>query len=297
MRSHHRVSIGLALVAAASMGVAETTVHRPVISPDGERIVFMMQSEETGGDWELFAMRLDGRDQQRLTHHVGWDGYAVWSPSGDALVFDRGVDNDSKRPHRIDLDSLEVAAFGPVREGWLAVNDWNASGLLAFWERDGQRDLFLLNEDGSSQRQLTDTPRVSEHDAHFSPDGRLAAFASGASSGEGRTRLETLDLQHGNRRTRHESAGRIYGIDWSPDGTRIAFTDAPGGGDDDADVFVLELATGTIDPVTDDPAWDHMPEWTADGEALLFTSYRDGTEALYLVRPPGPPMRLWVGPR
>ena len=49
--------------------------HRPVISPDGNSVVFMSTRE--GGDWELFSVKLDGTRLKRLTHNIGWDGYAV----------------------------------------------------------------------------------------------------------------------------------------------------------------------------------------------------------------------------
>lgn len=277
--------VGVGLLAVAGAGAEERNEHRPVYSPDGTRVVFMSSSEETGGDWELYVVDSDGRRPRRLTTHSGWDGYAVWAPDGASILFDRSLTGglEDKVPFLLELGSGEERRLGSW-EGWLSVSDWSAAGrLLAFWERDGQRDLYLLTPDGAIARRLTDTTDVSEHDAHFSSDGWRIAFASGpaAGGGDGRTAIEVIDLATGDRKTLRTSPGRLYGVAWSPDGAKIAFTDAPEGGDDDADIFVLELDGGAITRLTDDPAWDHMPAWAPDGRTLLFTSYRSGAERIY----------------
>lgn len=281
---------------AAMHTTAFAAEHRPVFSPDGSQIIFMAQSSETADDWELYSMTIDGRNLRRLTDHPGWDGYAVWSPDGNSIVFDQGDagENPKKTPILMNLKTGKSRPFGSF-EGWLSVNDWHGENLLAFWDNGGQRDLFLLDDAGTIIQRLTNTPDQSEHDAHFSPDGTKVAFASGPSAGDGRTTLEMLDLVSGERTALKSSTGRIYGLDWSPDSQFVAFTDAPGGEDDDADIFVHRLKTDETLQCTDDDAWDHMPVWSAEGTTILFTSYRSGTEHMYLAACGEKPMRLWSG--
>ena len=268
--------------------------HRPVLSPDGSSVVFMSQAEND--DWDLFIMQPDGTARRQLTNRRGWDGYAVWSPDQDHIVFDQGdpTDDSKKQPTILDLTTGATRQLGEYI-GWLSVNDWHGDNLLAFWEREGQRDLFLLDADGNIVRQLTNTPDQSEHDAHFSPDGTKVVFASGPREGSGKTTLETLDLTSGSRRLLKDSVGRIYGIDWSPDGQFIAFTDAPGGEDDDADVYLYDLKNSDVTQCVDNDAWDHMPVWTPDGKSVLFTSYRTGNERIYWTDCASSTLRLWLG--
>jgi TolB protein len=291
-----KVAGGLLLAALATASLAqERSEHRPVLSPDETQIVFMSRSTEMGDDWELFLMDADGRNLRRLTDHLGWDGYATWSPDGRTLVFDRSLDggNDNKALFRLDLESGEAERLY-AHEGWVSASEWRGTELLGFWEHDGQRDIYAIGEDGTLLRQLTDTPDITESDAIYSRNAYAVYFVS-APAGGGATRLERLDLAGGARTTLRESTGRMYGLALSPDGSRIAFTDAPGGEDNNADIFVLDLETGAAEAMTTDDGWDHMPVWIAGGEAIMFTSYRSGTEHIYVTHGPGTAMRLWAG--
>ena len=242
-------------------------------------------------------MDSDGRNLKRLTNHKGWDGYAVWSPDGSRIVFDRGdVDGKKKRPFILNLESGELRALGDY-EGWLSISDWSSDGntLLGFHETGGQRDLVLVDLDGSVTKRLTNTPGHSEHDAHFSPNDTQVAFANGPVNGSG-TSLEMLVLATDQRGIVHTSEGRIYGLSWSPAGTMIAYTDSPGGSEDDAEVFLVTPGTSIVTQLTDDPAWDHMPVWHPDGRMLLFTSYRSGEERIYSLDPASHHVtRVWAG--
>ncbi len=261
----------------------ERDEHRPVYSPDGAHIIFMLSAEETGDDWELHIVDADGRNLRRLTTHVGWDGYAVWSPTGTAIYFARSLsgDDENKTPYLLNLTTGETERLGAY-DGWVSISDWSSDNqLLAFWEYEGQRDLYLIDQSGELSRQLTSTPTINEHDAQFSPDETLIAFASQPTDASSSSALEIMDSGGMDRRVLHSSAGRIYGVAWSPDGSAIAFTDAPGGDEDDADLFVLELASGEVRQITEEPSWDHMPEWHPNGASMLFTSYRSGEERLY----------------
>ena len=58
----------------------------PRVSPDGERVAWM--SIRNGDDWDVYTMKLDGTEVQRLTDSLSDDGYPAWSPDGAWLAFD-----------------------------------------------------------------------------------------------------------------------------------------------------------------------------------------------------------------
>ncbi len=259
-----------------------TAYHRPVYSPDGERMVFMKQSADTDGDWELFAMTADGKDVERLTYHAGWDGYATFSPDAEKIIFDRGVNEEKKQPVLMDLATGEETLID-VDTGWLSINGWlpNGMGVYGFWEINGQRDLYITDLTGSVIEQITNTPNISEHDAVMSADGNVLYFAVEHKEGLGSS-LESINRTSGERLTLVSSSGRIYGTALSPDESILSYTDdTPGGDDSDAEIFFLTLQTGTVQQLTDNDAWDHQAVWRPGTDDVLFTSYRSGVEKMY----------------
>ena len=264
---------------------AASNEHRPVCSADGSKMIFMMQTERSGDDWELYMLDIESQTRSRLTTHRGWDGYAVWSPDGDHIIFDREVSTEKpKRPWIMELEERTSKPLGRY-EGWVSVTDWSDDNrLLGFQELDGQRDLVTLNLAGDIVGKVTETAEYSEHDAHFSPDGRQIAYANGNIDGS-ETSLEIIDLDADSKTVLRTSIGRIYGISWSPDGDKIAFVDAPGGDDDDADIFIYTVEDQSFKQVTDDPSWDHMPMFCNNSHTLFFTSYRSGEERIYQLDP------------
>lgn len=285
----------LIVLLAGSLVVATGEANneqRPVCSPDGSSLIYMLQSERTKNDWELYQLVFSTQTHTRLTNHTGWDGYAVWSADSRNIIYDReDTPGGQKRSWIMNMEDFTIKPLGKF-EGWLSISDWSPDNkLLGFHELAGQRDLVVLDLDGNIVENLTDTADQSEHDAHFSPDGLKIAFANGAIDGAG-TSLEMIDISTGNRTLLRTSIGRIYGISWSPDGDAIAFADAPGGADDDADIFIYHVKEQSFQQVTDDPAWDHMPEFCNNNHTLFFTSIRSGEERMYQVDPDPAPFLI-----
>ena len=284
--------VSASLLTCAPDALAARNEHRPVCSPDGSQLIFMLQSERTNDDWELYLMDNESQVQSRLTSHPGWDGYAVWSPDGSKIIYDRADGEEAqKRPWIMKLEDRTKKPFGSF-EGWLSISDWSGDNrLLGFHELDGQRDLVMLDLEGNITQKVTATSAYSEHDAHFSPDGNTIAYANGEIGGA-ETSLELIDIASGAREVLSTSIGRIYGLSWSPSGDSIAFVDAPGGDSDDADIFVYTFKDQSFRQVTDDPSWDHMPMYCNNTKTLFFTSYRSGEEKIYRIDPNPQPVLM-----
>lgn len=99
-----------------------------VVSPDGRRIVF---TSLKGGDLDIYVMNVDGSGVRQLTHQVGYDGGPWWSPDGKQIVY--------RAYHPTKPDELK------------AYTDFLAQRLV----RPNKMDLWLMDADGSNQRQIT----------------------------------------------------------------------------------------------------------------------------------------------
>ena len=119
------------------------------LSPDGKKLVFTSLKD---GDLELYTMNVDGTDVRRLTSTPGYDGGAFFSPDGKQIVY----------------------------RAWHPTGDELATyqGLLARrLVRPNRMELFLMNADGSNQRQITNLGGANFAPI-FTPDGKRIIFAS-----------------------------------------------------------------------------------------------------------------------
>jgi len=127
-----------------------TYTAESVVSPDGKRIAFTSLKD---GDLDIYVMNVDGTGLKRLTNTPGYDGGPWWSPDGTKIVY---------RSHH-PADSAQLAQYRTL--------------LAANMVRPSQVELFVMNADGSDQRQITKLGG-----ANFGPswthDGRRIIFAS-----------------------------------------------------------------------------------------------------------------------
>jgi Tol biopolymer transport system component len=112
-------------------------------SPDGKTIGFLSWRGRTGAD--IFVMNPDGSDERQLTRRPGNEGGPDWSPDGQTIAF-------TAVPPRPVVTA--ISADGPPR------------------------DVYVMNADGSDQRNLTNTPAAAEQGADWSPGGRSLAFGT-----------------------------------------------------------------------------------------------------------------------
>lgn len=119
------------------------------LSPDGRTLVFTSLKD---GDLELYTMNVDGSNVRRLTNTPGYDGGAFFSPDGKLIVY------RAHHPTGSDLDSYRELL---------------GQGLI----RPNRMELFIMNADGSNQRQITSLGGANFAPI-FTPDSRRIIFSS-----------------------------------------------------------------------------------------------------------------------
>ena len=149
----------------------------PRFAPDGEHIVFHSNRD---GNFELYAVNRSGGGLRRLTSYAGIDQFPDWSPDGRLIAFRR--DTDIYVLDLVDGGIRRLTDAPPLNQ----MAAWSPGGTqLAFMSsRDGYISVFVMNADGSGQRNLTpktagdaDVDWVSRAPS-WSSTGRLIYFMS-----------------------------------------------------------------------------------------------------------------------
>jgi len=152
------------------------------------------------------------------------------------------------------------------------------SHMMAFVSnRDGSAEIYVMNDDGSSQANLTLGP---DEDAHpvWSPDGRKIAFLSRRHCGLRQTYVMNADGSGQTPRQPDPCEIVLQDNDehhpcWSPDGKRIAFSrflDDPHR--DSVEVLVVKVEDWKIRRLTEEPGWSTGISWSPDGKRIAFDS-------------------------
>jgi TolB protein len=176
-----------------------TYTAEATLSPDGGTIVFTSLKD---GDLDIYTMRVDGSNLRRLTTTPGYDGGPVFSPDGSLIVY---------RAHH-PTDSSELAAYREL--------------LGRRMIRPNRMEIWVMNADGSNQRQVTGLGGAN-FAPFFAPDGRRILFSSNHRNPRGRE-AQNFDLflvnLAGSGLEAVTTAGEFDGFPmFSPDGTRIVF--------------------------------------------------------------------------
>jgi len=151
-------------------------------------------------------------------------------------------------------------------------------------DRTGESELWIMDWDGSNQKQLT------KHNAlalapSWSPDGENLVFTSYL---RGTPALYLLTPQEGYLKLLWDKGGVNSSGNFSPDGKTVAFASSHDG---NVDIYSLPIEGGEAQRLTTARGIDTQPAWAPNGRQIAFTSTRSGSPQLYLMDSDGSNVR------
>ena len=209
------------------------------------------------GDIELWVMNPDGSGQRRLTRKAGGGGgfAPVWSPDARRIAF------------------VRIRRGAPRPRGGRAIN----------------RDIYVMNADGSAERRLTNGPAIELFPA-WSPNGRKIAFTRGKIF-VGDSDIYVMNADGSAQRRLTHGALQTFLPAWSPDGRKIAFTGTSGGTRDvrKTNIYVINADGTGLRQLTQNPnaSFPPSPAWSPDGRKIAFASDRNGDSDIYVMNADG----------
>jgi hypothetical protein len=162
---------------AVNLTKHEAKDHAPAWSPDGDWIAFASVRDSLY--WEIYVMRADGSDLQRLTWwEDASDLWPTWSPDGTRLAF------ASKRDDNWEIYSMDRDGSNLLRltnhPGDDTTPAWSPDGSRIAFEstREGYAEIYVMSAIGGEAVNVSNLPWSTERGPTWSPDGGWLAFYS-----------------------------------------------------------------------------------------------------------------------
>ena len=186
-------------------------------------------ASDRDGNFEIYVMDADGKNQRRLTTNRRDDRYPSWSPDGKRIAF------TSSR-----VINVNVVGGHPPR----VVGE--------------PPQIYVMDADGKNQQRLTNND-FAEWEPSWSPDGKRIAFTSSGTMDTAGWHIYVVDADGKNLRKLDPNNQGGWYPSWSPDGKRIVFVSHRAG---NYEIYVMnadgarQVGRRTKDGSDDtDPAW------------------------------------------
>jgi serine/threonine-protein kinase len=256
-------------------------VSPPVVESPAEAAGTLLYASERDGDFDVYAMALDGSGKVRLTDHPATDGGPRFSPDGTTIAFYSNRDGDYDL-YLMNADGTDVTRLTDdlVDEGRPSFSP-DGTQLVFEAGSDAEAELWLLNADGTGLVQLTDNDSEDLQPA-WSPDGSTVAFSRWDGDDY---ELWALDLALGTETQLTDNSANDGAPGWSPDGSTIVF----GSNRQDANYDIWVMAADGSSPrrLATASGEDALPSFAGDGSQIVFDSDRDGDFEIFVMNADG----------
>lgn len=196
--------------------------------------------------YDLWSADFSGSDLHQITQAIGYDAEGSWSPDGRSIVF-----ASNRNAYREPLSDDQRAMF----------------------ERDKSFmiDLFMLDVENGSIRQLTDMPGY-DGGPFFSHDGRQICWRHFSEDGA-TAEIWVMDRDGGQARALTQMGAMSWAPYFHPSGEYLIFTTNVHGFAN-FELYLVGVDGGSPVRVSYTDGFDGLPVFSPDGTRLAWTSNR-----------------------
>jgi TolB protein len=248
--------------------------------------------DTTKDDWEIMHMNFDGSGKKNIINHpdVAWTYYAF----KDRLCFIS--DRDTAYRHfflyECDADGNNVRKISDLRleDSWMSSRNEGKEMVVAGRpDRLTRFQLFLINTDDGTNRQLTNDTAAMYRDPCFSPDGQQIVFSYRKNKLD-RTVPEELYLMNADGTNLHQLtqypmdnvSAQDYGYKagsakWHPTENFISYVSKQDGKNS---IFAITPDGSRQWKLIDNPESEGWHDWSSNGKWLAYNG-SDAEETRY----------------
>ena len=263
-------------------------------APTTPKILFTSTRD---GNREVYMMNRDGSEQVNLTQHPADDLNAVWSPTGDQILFvsDRQgtrvrdlyvMDPDGSNVHRVFKRKIVADRTNPT---------WSADGKqFAYWSVDWDRLEFGLYLGRFGEE---DAERIGNGTSPaWSPDGLEIVCSISRQPHEAQLTFINVNTRAEEQPLSWKALRRQYEPSWSAAGDRLAFSgnrhpkpaildrDLHNAWADKQAIFLVNRdGTGLRQLVEEAGPAAHLPALSPDDSEVLYTQEINGQLQIFKV--------------
>ncbi len=150
----------------------------------------------------------------------------------------------------------------------------DATQLAFLRDRGGNErfDVWLVDRDGETERNLTSEPDVMHREIAWSPDGSRIAYV--ANAGGKAFAVHVIDVATGRKRALTEGEFDDAQPRWSPDGKRLLFSSRRDTVRTNGDLYVISAEGGSPTKLEtrDADGESFEGDWSKDGSRIAFTT-------------------------
>lgn len=241
-------------------------------SASGEQIIFESNRD---GNWEIYIMDSDGKNQLRLTTSEFDSRRPSWHPNGKKVIFESNKTGKNelyeliiknKEINKIDIKDITgeptFASYAP-----------NGKKIaFSLKESDQKSNIIIIDEEGSLDF-ITQYDFRSYYPS-WSSDGKALLFFSRHETNNEDDEIYKMNIDGTNKVRLTYWPKHNFCPSWSQDNKKIAYVTSME--NSRPEIYVMDADGDNQVRVTYNEDGDTLPNWSTDGKKLLITGYRNG---------------------